>query len=150
MAPEAATLTAAALRSGQLTVMAAKLCDIEPNAAGARVRYRRRGAGATETMRVDKIVDCRGVVTVPYRPTNPAVCSLIEHGRARLDPLDVGIDVADDGALIGRSGTPSARLLAVGPLTRAALWEIMAIPEIRGQCAQLASRMTRARLRRAG
>lgn len=150
MAPEVESRITAALKSGRLTVMAAKVLDIEPDAASARIRYRRRGAGAIETMQVDKIVECRGVVPVPFRPTNPALCSLIEQGRARLDPLNIAIDVAEDGALIGRSGIPSARLFAVGPLARAALWEIIAIPEIRSQCAQLANRITRTRLRRAG
>jgi uncharacterized NAD(P)/FAD-binding protein YdhS len=130
--------------------MAAKVLDIEPDEAGTRIRYRRRGAGAIETMQVDRIVECRGVVPVPFQPANPALRSLIEQGRARLDPIHIGIDVAGDGALIDRSGTPSARLFAVGPLTRAAFWEIMAIAEIRSQCAQLASRIIRTQLRRAG
>jgi uncharacterized NAD(P)/FAD-binding protein YdhS len=32
-------------------------------------------------------------------------------------------------------------LFAAGPLTRAAFWEIVAIPDIRNQCAELAARL---------
>ena len=31
----------------------------------------------------------------------------------------------------------------IGPLTRAAFWEIIAIPDIRNQCAELAARLAR-------
>jgi uncharacterized NAD(P)/FAD-binding protein YdhS len=40
--------------------------------------------------------------------------------------------------VIDRSGKPSAKLFAIGPLTRGKFWEIVAIPDIRVQCAELA------------
>jgi uncharacterized NAD(P)/FAD-binding protein YdhS len=150
IAPEVETRIAAALRSGRLIVMAAKVGAIDETANGPRVTYRRRGKRAVETMQADKIVDCSGVVAVPYRPTNPAVRDLLVRGHAQLDPLEIGLDVAADGAIVDRSGRASQRLFALGPLARAALWEITAIPEIRAQCARLADRLHGARLRRAG
>jgi uncharacterized NAD(P)/FAD-binding protein YdhS len=36
-----------------------------------------------------------------------------------------------------------AAAIAVGPLTRAAFWEIIAIPDIRNQCAELAAKLAR-------
>jgi uncharacterized NAD(P)/FAD-binding protein YdhS len=39
------------------------------------------------------------------------------------------------------SGVPSERLFAIGPVTRAAFWEIVAVPDIRNQCAALANRL---------
>jgi uncharacterized NAD(P)/FAD-binding protein YdhS len=53
----------------------------------------------------------------------------------------MGIEVASDCTIVNRRGIPSQRLFAVGPLTRAAFWEIIAIPDIRNQCVQLAERM---------
>jgi uncharacterized NAD(P)/FAD-binding protein YdhS len=55
--------------------------------------------------------------------------------------LQIGIDVGTDGALIDRDGQRSLRLFAVGPLTRPAFWEIIAIPDICNQCAELAARL---------
>ena len=63
---------------------------------------------------------------------------LIAQGLARPDPLGIGIDVSVDCAVIDKSGVASAVLYGVGPLTRAAFWEIMAVPDIRVQCAELA------------
>jgi uncharacterized NAD(P)/FAD-binding protein YdhS len=150
MAPEIEFRITDALRSGRLVVMPAKISDVDADAAGARVTYRRRGELAAETMQVDKIVDCRGVVSVPYRPANPALRDLLVRGHAQLDPLEIGLDVTADGAIVDGSGRASPRLFALGPLARAAFWEITAIPEIRAQCARLADRLHGARLRRAG
>jgi uncharacterized NAD(P)/FAD-binding protein YdhS len=43
--------------------------------------------------------------------------------------------------LIRRDGTPSRRLYGLGPITKGALWEIVAVPEIRMQIARLAARL---------
>jgi uncharacterized NAD(P)/FAD-binding protein YdhS len=71
---------------------------------------------------------------------------LIAQGLARPDPVGIGIDVTEDCAIVDAKGAASRALYAVGPLTRAAFWEIMAVPDIRVQCAELA-RHLRARLR---
>ena len=55
----------------------------------------------------------------------------------------MGIEVASDCAIVNRQGLPSQRLFAIGPLTRAAFWEIIAIPDIRNQCVQLAEQLVR-------
>jgi uncharacterized NAD(P)/FAD-binding protein YdhS len=144
MAPEVESRINAAIASGRLSVIAAKLCTIDSSEAGAVVRYRRRGASTAETVQVDKMVDCRGIGATPLTIVNPALCSLIERGLARLDPLQIGIDVTSECAVIDRSGTPSERLFAVGPLTRSAFWEIVAVPDIRNQCKALADRLSRA------
>lgn len=150
MAPEVEWRIDGELSSGRLTVIAAKLKAIEPDATGAVVRYRRRGKSAIETLHVDKIVDCRGVSPAPLKIVNPALHSLVDHGLARLDPLAIGLDVTDACAIVDKAGVPSERLFAVGALTRAAFWEIIAIPDIRTQCVELASRIISARVRVAG
>jgi uncharacterized NAD(P)/FAD-binding protein YdhS len=102
------------------------------------VSYRRRGGGATESLRVAKIVACVGIAVAPQDSANPVLQNLLEQGLIRPDPIGVGIDVAPDCAVIDRSGKPSTKLFAIGPLTRGRFWEIVAIPDIRVQCAQLA------------
>jgi uncharacterized NAD(P)/FAD-binding protein YdhS len=143
MAPDVQSRINAAIASGLLTVMAAKLCVIEAGEADALIRYRRRGANHIEAMQVDKIVDCRGIGATPLKVINPALRSLLAHGLARLDPLGIGIDVTSDCAVINRLGIASERLFAVGPLTRATFWEIVAVPDIRNQCLALATRLSR-------
>jgi uncharacterized NAD(P)/FAD-binding protein YdhS len=66
---------------------------------------------------------------------------LLEQGLIRPDPIGIGLDVTPDCAVIDRAGKPSAKLFAIGPLTRGRFWEIVAIPDIRVQCAELAQRI---------
>jgi uncharacterized NAD(P)/FAD-binding protein YdhS len=143
MAPEVEFTISKAVTDHRLALMAAKIVDISPNHAGATVRYRRRGQFGIESLQVDAIVDCTGIARDPAATGNPVVRSLFDQGLARVDPLQMGLDVAPDCAVINRWGLPSRRLFAVGPLTRAAFWEIVAIPDIRNQCIQLAERMVR-------
>ena len=143
MAPEVEARITDALCAGRLTVMAAKLARIEPNEAGVGVRYRRRGQSETLSMQVGAIVDCTGIVKDPLDSANPAVRSLFDRGAAHVDPLRIGIETSADCAIVNHDGTPSRRLFAVGPLTRAAFWEIIAIPDIRNQCAELAAKLAR-------
>src|SRR5207237_1564070 len=62
MAPEVEARITDALCAGRLTVMAAKVAGIEPNEAGARIRYRRRGQSDILSMTVGAIVACKGIV----------------------------------------------------------------------------------------
>lgn len=141
MAPEVEARIARAIAEQRLALMAAKLVDILPNSTGTMVRYRRRGYAQIENLKVDTIVDCTGITKDPGTTANPVVRSLFDQGLARIDPLRMGIEVAPDCAIVKRSGLPSRRLFAIGPLTRAAFWEIIAIPDIRNQCVELAERM---------
>jgi uncharacterized NAD(P)/FAD-binding protein YdhS len=146
MAPEAEARITQARADGSLTLMAAKITSIELNPAGALIHYRRRRRSETESLQVSRIVDCTGVVRDPRATTNPAMRSLFDQGLARTDPLQIGIDVASNCALINKDGSASERLFAVGPLTRAAFWEIIAIPDIRNQCGELAAHLLHAQI----
>jgi uncharacterized NAD(P)/FAD-binding protein YdhS len=145
MAPEIEERIAKAVAAGQLTLKAAKLIGIDGSTNGARVRYRRRGRSETDSMEVGAIIDCTGIVRDPGVTANPAVRSLFDQGLARPDPLRVGIEIAPDCGIVRADGIPSQRLFAIGPLTRAAFWEIIAIPDIRNQCAALADQLVRGR-----
>jgi uncharacterized NAD(P)/FAD-binding protein YdhS len=140
-APEIDAHLRAAIAAGRLAVMAGKVTAVAVDRDGATVRYRRRGAAHTESMRVAKIVACVGVGVSPHDSANPVLQDLLRQGLIRPDPLGIGLDVAADCAVIGRSGHASDRILAIGPLTRGRFWESIAIPDIRVQCAALAQRI---------
>jgi uncharacterized NAD(P)/FAD-binding protein YdhS len=69
------------------------------------------------------------------------VQSLLSSGRARPDPLQLGLDVTTDCAVIDRNGQPSDRIYAVGPITSGVFWEVTAVPDIRVQVARLAGQL---------
>jgi uncharacterized NAD(P)/FAD-binding protein YdhS len=144
MAPEVDRRIRAEIRADGLTVIGGKISSVESDGPGALVRYRRRGESAIQTLHVARIVDCTGVVTNPARTGNPALRSLFDQGLARVDALNIGIDVATNCAVVNRFGDPSRRLFAIGPLTRGTFWEVIAVPDIRNQCAALAARLAHA------
>ena len=47
-----------------------------------------------------------------------------------------------DCRAIGADGTPSERLSVIGPMTRGAFWESVAVPDIRGQAERVARQLT--------
>lgn len=143
MAPEVESRITQALKMGQLILMAAKAIRVKPNDASVWISYRRRGDADIRDMQVGAVVDCTGIVKDPRATANPVVRSLFDRGLARVDPLCIGIETDADCAIINRSGIGSRRLFAIGPLTRAAFWEIIAIPDIRNQCAVLAARLAK-------
>ena len=66
---------------------------------------------------------------------------MVKAGLMRRDPLEQGLDVGDNDTLIGRDGSPSRRLFALGPPTRGRYTEIVAIPDIRLQAARMAENL---------
>ena len=85
--------------------------------------------------------------TAPGPETNYAACNdplirdLLARRFARPDPLGLGLEVNEQGALLNHEGVPSRRLFALGPVTRGSFWEIVAVPDIRQQCARLANHL---------
>ena len=142
MAPEVAARIGAMVASGQLEIVAGKIVEVRRNGEGADVALRRRGSQGVETLHVARVISCKGVTSSPGRSANPLVKSLFAKGLARADPLRIGIDVASDCAVVDHEGRPSQRLFAIGPMSQAAFWEIIAIPDIRLQTAALAARFT--------
>ena len=115
---------------------------------GASVSIRPRASEAEVRLEVSRIVSCRGLTSDPRRSSNPLVAQLVADGYARADPLGIGLDVDDDCAVVDASGRASERIFAVGPMSQAAFWESIAVPDIRLQAASLARRLTeQARLR---
>ena len=143
MAPAVATRLRAALATGQLRVVAAKVVRTEPSGTGVRITWRPRGAVAEDKVEAALLVDCQGMPPPDDPVANPLMADLMQRGAARLDDLGLGLDVDRHSAVVGSDGKASSRLYAVGPLTRGAFWEITSVPDIRLQCHNLAARLAR-------
>jgi uncharacterized NAD(P)/FAD-binding protein YdhS len=143
MAPEVETKIRALSASGQLRILSGRLLEVDPKRdGGATVSIRPRASAATLEFKVSRIVSCRGLTSDPRASANPLVAQLLAEGYARVDPLGIGLDVDSDCALIDATGRASDRLFAVGPMSQAAFWEVIAVPDIRLQAAALARRLT--------
>jgi uncharacterized NAD(P)/FAD-binding protein YdhS len=142
MAPQVAVRIDHTLAEGQLKIIAGRIMSVVAENGDTTVHYRRRGAKQIETLQVAAILDCTGISSNPGHSPNPLVRDLLSRGLTRPDPLELGLDVTESCALINQSGRASQRLFAVGPITRGRFWEIMAVPDIRVQCANLAATIT--------
>jgi uncharacterized NAD(P)/FAD-binding protein YdhS len=126
---------------GQLETAAGKIVALTPEPGGARLVWRRRGSACEQTAHVRRIVNCTGPAGDIVRFGPPLVRGLFADGAARPDPLRLGVDVDAQCRALGLDGAPTPGLFVVGPLTKGAFWEIVAVPHIRGQVATLAARL---------
>lgn len=128
-----------AILDGQLTIRKAAFQDAVVRPEGGFFAYIRPfGTQDTEAITAARIVDCRGIRRDPEKNATPLVASLLAQKSARIDPLRIGLEVDAHCRLIRQDGSVSPRIHVVGPASRAAFWEITAIPDIREQVARLA------------
>ena len=143
MAPQAAERLEAARASGQLRILAGRVLDYGSTGSGVDLIYQPRPGRRVATLRADAVLECRGRGNDVSRTDNPLLRQILTQGLARPDSLGLGLDVTAEGALIDRDGRPSTRLFAVGPITSGVFWEIVAVPDIRRQVAELARYLLR-------
>jgi uncharacterized NAD(P)/FAD-binding protein YdhS len=129
-------------QSGRLIVGGARLVSADVEEGQAMVRMRPRGSDAVETLRARRIVNCTGPEADILRSGEPLLSSLVEAGHIRPDPLRIGIDVDPECRTLDSEGKASDRLYAIGPVTRGAFWESVAVPDIRVQAQRIAARLT--------
>lgn len=127
-----------AVARGQVSLIAAEFVGIERAGGAVRATLRPRGTNRRETMDVARVYDCGGVSVDVRASGNPLVQHLVQTGAARADDMHIGLDVAENCALVAADGTVSNRVSVVGPLTRGRFFEIEAVPDIRLQCKNLA------------
>lgn len=140
-APQVMERVLAAEASGQLRIIRGRLRAQERCDGVTRATIAHRADAGEQVLSVDRIIDCSGPRVDITRVDTPLMQHLIATGQARPDSLNLGLDVADDGRVIDITGTPAGDLHAIGPITKGAFWEIIAVPDLRNACANLASRL---------
>jgi uncharacterized NAD(P)/FAD-binding protein YdhS len=138
LAPEAATRLDRIRARGRLTTQAARVLSAGRQGDQVLVKIRPRGETAAETLSAQWVVNCTGPQTDLSRVEDPLITALLASGAARLDALNLGLDVEGDMRLRDADGRSQPRLFALGPVTRGAFWEIVAVPDIRLQARALA------------
>lgn len=144
LAPEVADRIAALVESGRLTVVAAATRRAEAVGEGLKVALKSRGSPEEATLEVRRAINCTGPQGNLAAATDPLLRQLTQDGMIRPDPLGIGIDVDDQSRTIAADGARNENLYAIGPMTRGAFWEIVAVPDIRQQVWALARRLSNA------
>jgi len=130
-----------AIARRQLRIRAGRIRSFRVEDGMIDVIYRPRGFEAIATLLVARVINCAGPGADYDRIADPLVRRLLAEGTARPDALRLGLDVTATCALRLASGAISRRLFAVGPVTKAAFWEMTAVPDIRRQCELLAQHL---------
>jgi uncharacterized NAD(P)/FAD-binding protein YdhS len=141
IAPSIAERLRTMVAAGRLEIAAGRTLAVEPDAGGARIGWRPRGATTERTILVRRIVNCTGPQADIGRAHEPLLDRLIAAGRIRPDASRIGVDVDGRCRTLSVQGA-SSTLLAIGPITRSAFWEIVAVPDIRGQVRAVADGLT--------
>ncbi|HEX8223359.1 MAG TPA: FAD/NAD(P)-binding protein [Allosphingosinicella sp.] len=131
IAPAVAARIQAMRDKGRLEVMAGRIVAVD----GGTVTIARRGGGELRRS-FAAAVNCTGPQGDVGRIEDPLIRQLIASGRARPDRLGLGLEVDQSSRVVGDG--PSPALYAIGPLSKGAFWEIVAVPDIRGQAAAVA------------
>jgi uncharacterized NAD(P)/FAD-binding protein YdhS len=126
----------------KLNVQAGRLLSFERVGNQIRATWRPRGHSETQTLLVDRVINCTGPDYNARRSRDPLMRSLLLQGLAATDALDLGLRIDNNGALIDSKGRSATNLFYVGPLLRAEHWESTAAHELRGHAEQLATHLT--------
>lgn len=136
--PQSDARISAAVGSGQLIHQRGTFLQAERGPDGDVIAvFRPHGQPSEIRLPAARIIDCRGIRNDPEHNASPLFADLLASGRARVDPLRIGLEVTDECRIIDTHGNASQRIIAMGPVSRAAFWEITAIPDIREQAARL-------------
>ena len=114
---------------GRLAIVAGRVRRIDQTVDGVVLDWRPRRGPEQPVLTGRWLLDCTGPGHDPA--SDPLTGPLIASGRARLDPLRLGLDLDAQGRVLGADGTPDPRLFVLGPPARAAFWETIAVPDIR-------------------
>jgi uncharacterized NAD(P)/FAD-binding protein YdhS len=142
LSPQVAGQVATLRDSGQLRILAGKLQHVTLlDDQSVAVTWRPRGQTGTRRLAAALVVNCTGPSTDVERSTEPLIAALAGQGLVRADPLRLGLDIDAGHRVLDIQGRAHPTLFAVGPITRGALWEINAVPDIRSQAAEVAARV---------
>ena len=142
MAPQVAAIIDRLTQAGTFKIVAGRITRWAAAPAGVAITLEPKGnSGPPIRIEAAYVVNCTGA-SVDYRHLrDPLIRTLLDQGRARPDPLGLGLDVTDELNLIGTDDGKSPRIFALGPPTKAAFWEITAVPDIRKQGRAFAARL---------
>lgn len=142
IAPRVAELLDRMMREGRLQAHAGKLLRISTNDSGLHIEWRQRGTSIERQLQVVRIINCTGPLLDLTQTTERLLRSLVDQGLIRPDPHEIGIDVDRQNRALDRDGRALDRIMVIGPMTRGAHWEIVAVPDIRRQTWALARNLT--------
>jgi uncharacterized NAD(P)/FAD-binding protein YdhS/predicted metal-dependent enzyme (double-stranded beta helix superfamily) len=125
------------IEAGQLHLFAGQIKAYNEDAEGVNVSIRQRCSKHTHNLRVNRVINCTGAECDYRQLQHPLIENLLSSGLVRQDPLNLGLEVTTNGALIDATGKTSDWLFTLGSPQKGCLWETTAVAEIRQQAFRL-------------
>ena len=141
LAPTVAADIDALRASGQLRIRAGRLLRARRIDGAVNVAIRDRGSSGISNETYDVLIRATGLDTDFEHTPDPLMANLRESGLLAGDPLGLGVVTNDRFEAIARDGRAVRGLHVLGPLLRAQLWEITAVPELRVAARALARQL---------
>ena len=139
MDPAVAARVTDLVAGGDLEIFGSQLERIRALDGGFEATFRRTADGHWITRRFAALINCTGMRGAPSADSDDLVGRLVRKGVVRADALGLGLEIDDGLQAIGAGGAPTPGLFAVGPLTRGAFWEAIAVPDLRVHTALVAA-----------
>ncbi len=129
IAPEVAAVMYRLLSDQRLTLAAGRIGKVASDERDVVLHWTPRHGPPQPPKVASWAIDCTGP---GHDPAGDALTSpLIAAGRVRLDALELGLDLDDQGRALNAQGRADPALFVLGPPSRAAFWESIAVPDIR-------------------
>ncbi|GFE70504.1 FAD/NAD(P)-binding protein [Chroococcus sp. FPU101] len=141
ISPDIAQIITKLRDSQQLIILRGEIQSYQEEIDKVTVTIRPRYTEQTQDIQVHHVVNCTGSERLTSQWQNPLLKNIITSELAKPDALQLGLDVAENGALVNNIGDNSSILYTLGPLQKGCLWETTAVPEIRQQAEKLAKEL---------
>lgn len=138
IAPAVAERLEAMRSEGRFSHSAGRLLRAVRSGDAADVTWRPRGSPEAKRLRAARVVNCSGPELDIRRAGEPLLDALVAAGRIRPDSCRLGVDVDGDSRTRDASSEASDTLFAIGPITRGAFWESIAVSDIAKQAQAVA------------
>ncbi|MFE3838719.1 FAD/NAD(P)-binding protein [Pseudogemmobacter sonorensis] len=125
----------------RLRLVAGRITGVRRGPAGIEIALRLRGEGEALTLACDRVVLATGPGHRGVIAGNPVLADLAGQGLLRADPLRLGLDTDAAGAALDATGRAQEDLLVAGPLARAAVGELMGLPEVTAFAERVVARL---------
>jgi uncharacterized NAD(P)/FAD-binding protein YdhS len=123
-----------------LKITAGHILALDEHKDGITLLLRPR-RGRAYALDVDVVINCTGPRIDLRNSRHVLLQDLFAQGLIRSDPLGLGLE-SEDCAVKDAGDAVSDWIYALGPLTRPAWWEIIAVPEINAQIDRLVQRLS--------
>ncbi len=135
MAPIVAEKIAPWLKDRTVRVIASRVVKAISHASCVTLTLRPRGRDAKREEAIcDRLINCTGYRSIPVDSYHGLLAQMEQAGYLRLDLSRLGLQPTPP-----LSPRVSEGLYALGALLRSVRWESIAVPELRGQAAEIAS-----------